>query len=124
MPESRYETPHEQLLGLAQRARIRGWTFEKFWTEAIPPPRRFDSGGVSHVSYDQAGLPLPSRRLPQMADTEHPRDSVVWPNDTMDRQIAYSAALEAETFWRAAFEGRAPSNGEAALERLRTLSGP
>ena len=119
----RYDTPSEQLYALAHRARVREWTFEKFWERAVPPPRMFESGNTWHVRYDDGGVPVASRRLPRVSDADPPKDAVLWPTDTADRRLAYAAVLDAEIFWRAAFEGRAASPAERALGRLNGLGG-
>jgi hypothetical protein len=98
---SKYPAPHEQLLVLARRARIRGLPFEDFWEEAVRPD-----------------LPPVMWQTPP---EKRPSACVIWPNDTQDRNLSRAATEDARSGWRRAYEGLPPAREEVALARLGPL---
>jgi hypothetical protein len=81
---------------LAERALALGWSFERFWSEAVRPDR-----------------PL------VMTTSKHPPEGAIrWPTDRNDRLTWRGAICGSKEGWRRAYEGEAPTEQEAALAML------
>lgn len=98
---ARYPTPHAQLLRLAEDAKREGIPFEEFWDRAVRP-------GLPPVTYYQP-------------EAERLKGCVVWPRDSVDRNLARAATEDSREGWRRAYEGVEPTRSERALIVLSPL---
>jgi hypothetical protein len=92
----KFPAVHEQLRELALEARREGLSFDEFWQRAVRP------GRYPVLTWRHVGRPA------SWVGEWPPLDTVRWPNDTHDRQIALEVHRDPVVVkaWRAAYYGQ------------------